>query len=39
MLTRCTQEHQSDKGCSSYKTYRQLVALTFRQLNKCFSFK
>lgn len=27
--------HKSDKGCSRYKTYDQLVALTFGQLNKC----
>jgi len=30
-------KHQSDKGCSKYKTYDQLVALTFGQLNKCYS--
>ncbi len=35
MLTRCTSEHKSDKGCSKYKTYDQFVALTFGQLNKC----
>ena len=29
------QKHQSDKGCSKYKTYDQLVALIFGQLNKC----
>jgi len=27
--------YQSDKGCFRYKTYDQLVALTFGQLNKC----
>lgn len=37
MLTRCTDMHQSDKGCSRYKTYDQFVALTFGQLNKCFT--
>ena len=31
----CTQAYQSDKGCSTYKTYDQFVALTFGQLNKC----
>lgn len=31
----CTIKHQSDKGCSKYKTYDQFVALTFGQLNKC----
>ena len=35
MLTRCTDMHKSDKGCSRYKTYDQFVALTFGQLNKC----
>lgn len=30
-------KHKSDKGCSKYKTYDQLVALTFGQLNKCYS--
>jgi hypothetical protein len=35
MLNRCTAEHNSDKGCSKYKTYDQFVALTFGQLNKC----
>lgn len=29
--------HQSDKGCSKYKTYDQLVALIFGQLNKCYT--
>lgn len=31
------QRHQSDKGCSKYKTYDQLVALIFGQLNKCYT--
>ena len=30
---------QSDKGCSAYKTYDQLVAMTFGQLNKCLSLR
>ncbi len=30
-------KHQSDKGCSKYKTYDQLVALIFGQLNKCYT--
>ena len=37
MLTRCAKEHKSDKGCSKYKTVDQFVALTFGQLNKCFT--
>ncbi len=31
--------NQSDKGCSAYKTYDQLVALIFGQLNKCLSLR
>lgn len=37
MLARCTDMHKSDKGCSKYRTYDQFVALTFGQLNKCFT--
>src|SRR5690554_8132792 len=32
LLQRVTQQYQSDKGCSKYKTYDQLVALLFGQL-------
>ncbi len=35
LLRSCVKQNQSDKGCSKYKTYDQLVALTFGQLNKC----
>jgi hypothetical protein len=35
LLNSCVNQHQSDKGCSKYKTYDQFVALTFGQLNKC----
>jgi hypothetical protein len=35
LLRSCIKQHQSDKGCSRYKTYDQFVALTFGQLNKC----
>lgn len=35
LLQSCTNTYKSDKGCSKYKTYDQLVALTFGQLNKC----
>ncbi len=31
--------NQTDKGCSTYKTYDQLVAMTFGQLNKCLSLR
>jgi hypothetical protein len=30
-------KHRSDKECSKYKTYDQLVALIFGQLNKCYT--
>ncbi len=30
-------KHKSDKGYSKYKTYDQFVALTFGQLNKCYT--
>lgn len=30
-------KHKSDKGCSKYKTFDQLVALTFGQLCKCYT--
>lgn len=35
LLKSCVRHHQSDKGCSKYKTYDHLVSLTFGQLNKC----
>jgi Transposase DDE domain/Domain of unknown function (DUF4372) len=31
--------YQSDKGCSTYKSYDQLVAMMFGQLNKCLSLR
>jgi len=37
MIQSCTKQHQSDKGCSKYKTYDQFVAMTFGQLNKCYT--
>lgn len=37
MLTRCADQHKSDKGCSKYKTFDQFVALSFGQLNKCYT--
>jgi len=30
-------KYQSDKGCHKYKTYDQLVALSFGQLGKCYT--
>ena len=37
LLHRCSAQHHSDKGCSKYKTYDQFVALSFGQLNKCYT--
>ena len=37
MITSCTKKHSSYKGCSKYKTYDQFVALTYGQLNKCYT--
>lgn len=37
MIESCAKKHQSDKGCSNYKTYDQFVALTYGQLNKCYT--
>lgn len=37
ILESCIKKHQSDKGCSKYKTYDQFVALTFGQPNKCYT--
>lgn len=35
LLTRVTKQYQTDKYCSKYMTYDQLVALMFGQLCKC----
>lgn len=35
LLTKSIQRYQSDKYCSKYKTYDQLVSLLFGQLCKC----
>lgn len=37
MLYSCTLQYKTDKGCSRYKTYDQFVAMTFGQLNKCYT--
>lgn len=37
MIESCTKRHKSDKGCSRHKTYDQFVALTYGQLNKCYT--
>lgn len=39
LLLDSIRQNQSDKGCSAYKTYDQLVAMTFGQLNKCNSLR
>jgi IS4 transposase len=37
LLTAQIDKYKSDKGCHKYKTYDQLVALIFGQLNKCYT--
>ena len=37
LLQSCVTKHNSDKGCSKYKTQDQFVAQTFGQLNKCYT--
>jgi len=37
IISGSVQKHQSDKGCSKYKTYDQFVAMTFGQLCKCYT--
>lgn len=37
ILRQLIHKHQSDKGRHKYKTYDQLVALIFGQLNKCYT--
>lgn len=39
LLLDSIRQNQSDKGCSAYMTYDQLVAMTFGQLNKCNSLR
>lgn len=39
LLQTVIQKHKSDKHCSKYKTYDQLVALMFGQLNKCYTLE
>jgi hypothetical protein len=37
VLRRSVSKFQTDKGCHKYKTYDQLVALSFGQLGKCYT--
>ena len=37
LLQSSISKHNANKGCSTYKTYDQLVALTFGQLCKCYT--
>lgn len=39
ILQGCIQQHQSDKGRFRYRTYDQLVAQMFGQLNKCYTLE
>src|SRR5665811_2639269 len=37
ILGKSVRKFQTDKGCHKYKTYDQLVALSFGQLGKCYT--
>ncbi|MBU3927212.1 MAG: IS4 family transposase [Bacteroidetes bacterium] len=37
IFRKSVRKFQTDKGCHKYKTYDQLVALTFGQLGKCYT--
>lgn len=37
LFRKSVRKFQTDKGCHKYKTYDQLVALTFGQLGKCYT--
>ncbi len=39
LLIKCVDIYKTDKHCLAYKTYDQLVALIFEQLNKCLSLR
>lgn len=39
VLDKAIDNHQSDKHCHKYKTYDQLVAMMFGQLNKCHTLR
>jgi len=39
LLRRSINKHKSDKSCSKYFTYDQLVSMMFGQLNKCLSLR
>jgi hypothetical protein len=39
LLQKCIITYQSDKHCSRYKTYDQLLALMFGQLNKRYTLE
>ena len=39
VLRRSINKHKSDKSCSKYFTYDQLVSMMFGQLNKCLSLR
>lgn len=39
LLQQTIARHESDKHCHKYKTYDQLVAMMFGQLNKCHSLR
>ena len=39
LFRKCVSKYKSDKGCSRYYTYDQLVSTMFGQLNRCLSLR
>ncbi len=39
LIIKCVDIYKSDKHCSAYRSYDQLVSLLFGQLNKCLSLR
>src|SRR5699024_9925299 len=39
LLNKAVGQYESDKHCHKYKTYDQLVAMMFGQLNKCHTLR
>ncbi len=39
IIKKATEKHRSNRYCKTYRTYDQMVALLFGQLNKCFTLR
>lgn len=39
IIIKAVREYNSDHYCKPYRTYNQLVALLFGQLNKCYTLR